>query len=127
MSVSFVGSEALAKEMGSAGEGVIITQVVPSPNDSTLPIVKQYQADMKKSGHQKVDYVSLEGYINAKVIVEALKKAGKELSKENFLETLKKFNGDIGGMKIGFSKKNHQGLKKVYFSQVLKDGRVVKF
>ncbi len=74
LAVSFVGMDALIGELGGEGDGVIVTQVMPNPNDSSLPIVKQYLADMKAAGRHS-DFMSLEGYVDAAVMVEALKKA----------------------------------------------------
>lgn len=67
VNVSFVGTAALVKELGGAGDGVLITQVMPSPTESTLPIVEQYRADMKAAGHRDLDDTDLEGYVAAAV------------------------------------------------------------
>src|SRR3546814_7645954 len=64
VNISFVGSDALAKELGRDGEGVVITQVVPLPWDSSIPLVQQYQAAMKaQDAKAEPNFVSLEGYI----------------------------------------------------------------
>ena len=47
MNISFVGSDALAKELGPLGAGVVITQVVPFPKDTAIPVVGRYQASLK--------------------------------------------------------------------------------
>ncbi len=124
LNVSFVGTSDFIKEAGADGEGVYITQVVPSPDDASVPIVKKYQADMKAAGKTEFDYTSLEGYIGATVISEGLKKAGNNLTRESFIGAMNGLNTDIGGLKIGFSPTNHQALKTVYVTQV-KGGKAV--
>ncbi len=125
LNVSFVGTAAIIKELGVDGNGVLISQVMPLPTKSSLKIVKQYQTDMKNAGHSTFDYVTLEGYFDAVVFVEALKGAGKNLTKDSFLKSLNKLNKDFGGLKVKYSKKDHQGLKKIYLTEI-KDGKVVE-
>ncbi len=118
LNVSFVGSKALAKELGAVGNGVIISQVMPNPHDTSLPMVKQYRDDMKGAGHEEASYTSLEGYVNAMVFVKALEKAGKNLTRVQFLSALESLNSDFGGLRIGFSGEDHQGLKGVYLTKI---------
>ena len=76
--VSFVGSKALAAELGEDGRGVQISQVVPFPWATGARVVNDYQRKM--GGEDKVSFTSLEGYIAAKVLVEGLKKAGRNFA-----------------------------------------------
>jgi ABC-type branched-subunit amino acid transport system substrate-binding protein len=122
LNVSFVGTDALIKELGADGEGVIVTQVMPNPNDSTLPIVKQYLADMKAAGHQP-DYMSLEGYAGAAVMVEVLKKT-RTLTRESFTATFEQFNMELGGLNVAFSPSSHQGLKNIFLTKIM-NGKVL--
>lgn len=124
LNVSFVGTNDFIKEAGADGEGVYITQVVPSPDDDSVPIVKKYQSDMKAAGKSGFDYTSLEGYIGATVIAEGLKSAGSNLTRESFIGAMNALNTDIGGLKIAFSPSSHQALKTVYITQV-KGGKAV--
>jgi ABC-type branched-subunit amino acid transport system substrate-binding protein len=119
LNVSFVGTAALAKELGGAGEGVIITQVMPSPRDSALPIVQQYRKDMKAAGHSDLDYTDLEGYIDAVVFVEALKKAASPLTRETFITAAESLNTNAGGLSFSFSPSNHQAMSKIYLTKIL--------
>jgi ABC-type branched-subunit amino acid transport system substrate-binding protein len=121
LTVSFIGTSEFIAEAGADGEGVIITQVMPSPDDASVPIVKQYLADMKGAN---VGYTSLEGYVNAVVLVEALKKAGPNPTRAALLAALESHNADIGGLKIAFSPTNHQGSGAVFLTQV-KGGKAV--
>lgn len=118
--LSFVGTANFIKAAGDAAEGVYITQVVPSPFDDSLPIVKQYQADMKASGVSDYDYTSFEGYIDAVVLVEGLKKAGADLTRAGLLSSLEKLSSNFGGLDIAFGPQDHQGLNKVYLTKVQK-------
>lgn len=121
MTVSFIGTADFIKEAGAAGDGVYITQVMPSPDNAALPLIKQFQADLKGG---PVNYSSLEGYANAMVLVEALKKAGANPTRASFTAALEGLNIDLGGLKIGFSPTNHQGAKDVFLT-VVKDGKAV--
>lgn len=121
--ISFVGTANLVKEMGEAGEGSMISQVLPNPWSSTTAIVKEYQAEMKAAGHTDFDYTSLEGYVNAKVLVEALEGAGKDLTRASFNKALSGINKDFGGFKVNFTG-GQQGSTQVFMTQV-KAGKVI--
>jgi branched-chain amino acid transport system substrate-binding protein len=115
MTVSFIGTADFIKEAGADGEGVYITQVMPSPDNVALPLVKQFQDDMKGG---PVNYSSLEGYANAAVLVEALKKSGATPTRALFLAALEGLSADLGGLKVAFSPASHQGAKDVFLTVV---------
>ena len=118
LNLSFVGTSNFIKASAADGEGAYITQVMPSPDDASIPIVRQYQADMKEAGVTTFDYTSLEGYVNAAVFTEALKASGSDLSRQGFVAALDKLKINLGGLDISFSPTDHQGLKKVYLTKV---------
>ena len=120
--VSFVGTSALISELGADGEGVFISQVMPSPHDASIPVVKSYQDDMKAAGHSDFDYTSLEGYVGAKILLEGLNGAGKGLTRDSFRGTMEKLQSDVGGFKAAFSPSNHGASSQVYFT-VVKGGK----
>ena len=123
--VSFVGSSALAEELGEAGTGVVISQVVPFPFQGSSAIVREYQQRMTESGQKEFDFSSLEGFLAAKVLTEGLKRAGKSLTRESLitaLESLKDFN--MGGFTINYSAKSHEGSN---FTDLTIIGRGGKF
>lgn len=124
LSLSFVGTEDFIKAAGRDGEGVYITQVVPSPSDTSVPIVKQYQAAMTEAGIHDFDYTSLEGYVDAVVFVEGLKAAGLNLTRERLLAALNQMKMSIGGLGISYSETDHQGLKQIHLTRV-RNGRAV--
>lgn len=124
MNVSFVGSDALAADLGPDGRGVAISQVVPFPWNSAVPVVREYQADMKASGKNQYSFTSLEGFIAAKVLVEGMKRAGKDLSREKLISSLESMKDwDAGGFYVNFSPANHNGSKFVDITIIGKDGK----
>ena len=122
--ISFVGTRALVSELGDAGDGVIISQVVPSPGGESLPILKEYAAAMKKyQPSLELDWISLEGFLAAKFFCLAAEKTGTDLTRENFLATVDKTGGfDLGGITLKFGPEDHQGLDDVFLT-VVKGGQ----
>jgi ABC-type branched-subunit amino acid transport system substrate-binding protein len=118
LNVSFVGTAALVKELGKSGDGVVITQVMPSPRDASVPLVAQYRADMKTAGHTELDYTDLEGYIDAVVFVETLKKAGANLTRDSFIAAAEGLNAAIGGLNFKFTPADHHALEKIYLTRI---------
>ena len=108
---SFPGASPLAKELGKDGTGVIVATVVPPPGKRSLAIVQEYQAAIEKQlGKKEYSFTSLESYIGAKVIVEALRRAGPKPSREAFMHALDGLKGfDTGGYLVSFSPTNHNG------------------
>jgi branched-chain amino acid transport system substrate-binding protein len=123
INISFVGSNALAKELGNAGAGVIVTQVVPLPEDSSIPVVASYQAALKAhDANAKPGFVTLEGYIAGKLVIEALKKVSGEPTRKAFLETVLGSSFDLGGFKLSYSASDNQGGDDVFLTQIQPDG-----
>jgi ABC-type branched-subunit amino acid transport system substrate-binding protein len=115
ITVSFIGTEEFIREAGSDADGVYISQVVPSPHDRSLKLVQNYQADVDP---QDISHASLEGYIGAMVFVQALRNAGKEPTRERFIDALEHTNTDLGGFKVRFSRTDHQGSEAVFLTRV---------
>lgn len=125
LNVSFVGSNALAKALGADGEGVVVTQVVPHFN-SDNPGVKVFRGMFKKYSPDKIpSFVSLEGYIAAKLLVEGLKKA-KTISTEGLIDGIYEIsNFDAGiGVPVSFSKTEHQASNKIW-PTIIKGGKFI--
>ncbi len=120
LTVSFMGTSEFIKEAGADGDGVVITQVMPSISDPSTSLVTQYLKDYKR----EPSYGSLEGYANALVLVTALDQSGRNLTRAQFMQTLKSLNMNLGGLPLAFSAKNHQGLSRVYLTQV-KNGKAL--
>jgi ABC-type branched-subunit amino acid transport system substrate-binding protein len=116
-----VGTTELLEELATDNEGVMFTEIVPLPNDTSIEIVQQYQNDMKKAGQEsQINFTSLEGYIDAAITVAALKEAGKYLDRDTFVAAMESMCGmDIGGLMINYSSRNHQALTYVSLTQVI--------
>ena len=118
--VSFVGSQALADELmaygGKIAEGVIVTQVVPLPHSKSTAVLRYQELLPKYSLGEKPDFVSLEGYLAANLLIEALRRAGKDFTTESLVDALEQMRGiDLGvGATMGFGMSEHQASHKVW-------------
>ena len=128
MNVSFVGSRALAQELGNDGRGVGISQVVPFPWNGGVPVVREYQKlSMAKNGKETYSFTSLEGFIAAKVMVEGLRRAGREPTRERLVSALETLNDfDLGGFSVTYSPVDHTGSHFVELTAIGKDGSFVR-
>ncbi len=125
--VSFVGSKALAEALGNDGHGVMVSQVVPFPWSPLTPIVKEYLDLAKRAGNVDVNFSSLEGFIAAKVLVEGLRRAGKDPTREKFVAAMESMsNYEIGGFAVRFSPDNHNGSQYVDLSMIGRDGKFIR-
>src|SRR5215510_8741916 len=128
-SVSFVGSTALANELMLLGKkyatGVIVTQVVPAVDGHSSLVIDYKNALAKYFPGESPDYVSLEGYVAANVLIAALKQNGPELDTERLVATLENLRDfDIGlGTAVSFSRSEHQGVHKVWGTQLNATGQ----
>ena len=125
--VSFVGSKALANALGKDGAGVAISQVVPYPWGAAVPVVKEYQTLSEKAGTKDYDFGAIEGFLVAKVFVEGLKRAGKNLTRETFITEMEKMRDvDLGGFFVSYSPTNHAGSKFVDLTIIGHDGKFLR-
>ena len=124
VNISFVGANALAKELGEDGKGVFVTQVVPFPGDTTLPLVARYQRALKAGNPDaQIGFVSLEGYMVGRLIVEALEKMKGPITRAGLLSTIKEVGAfDLGGITLSYGPDNNQGMDKVFFTVIDTDG-----
>ena len=118
--VSFVGSQALADELmsygGKVAEGVIVTQVVPLPQSKATAVLRYQELLPKYSLGEKPDFVSLEGYLAASLLIEGLKRAGRHFTTETLVDALEDLRAlDLGvGATMGFGMSEHQASHKVW-------------
>ena len=125
VTISFVGANALAEELGPFGDGVFVTQVVPSPDDDSLPVVASYRAALEAHDPAAAPgFVSLEGYLAGRLAIVGLERCGRGLSRTCFLnEILAGEPVDIDGFGLAFGSDN-QGSDAVFLT-VIRDGRYV--
>jgi len=118
--VSFVGSQALAEELTTLGpqyaQGVIVTQVVPLPTGQSTVGLRYREALAAYAPGEKPDFVSLEGYVDGLLLLEALKRAGRDVTTERLVDALESIHGlDLGlGVQLGFGLSEHQASHKVW-------------
>lgn len=118
---------ALARALGPAGAGVLLSQVVPPLERTSLPLVAEYRAAMEAETARK-DYspASFEAYIAAKVFAEAVRRAGPALTRDAFLLALEAMSDyDAGGYTLGFSRSNHQGSSRIELIAIGRDGKLL--
>ncbi|AGU47531.1 putative branched-chain amino acid-binding protein [Variovorax paradoxus B4] len=124
--VSFVGTQALADELGKEGAGVMVTQVVPSPYNPANAITREFSEAVKKAGAgASANFSSMEGYLAAKVLTEGLRRTPGKASRDGLVAGLESIDRQqFGGFEVSFSAKNHVGSKFVELSMITADGRV---
>ena len=122
--VSFVGTQALADELGKDGAGVVVSQVVPSPYNPARPVSREFVAAAKQQGRVQANLSSMEGYLAAKLFTEGLKRAGGKPTREALIAALESINEDFGGYRVSFGPGNHVASKFVELSMLTGDGRV---
>jgi len=124
--VSFVGTQALAAELGADGRGVVVSQVMPYPFSTTTAISREYLDAVKQAGGSTTpNYSSMEGYVAAKVFAEGLRRAGGNPTRESLvgaLEGMQRY--DVGGYMLSFNSQDHQGSNFVDLSMLTGDGKV---
>jgi len=124
--VSFVGTQALADELGRQAMGVVVSQVMPFPFSLTTPISREYLAAVQKAGgDNKPNYSSMEGYVAAKVFTEGLRRAGKAPTRDSLINALESVQSmDLGGFMVGYGARGHVASRFVDLSMLTDDGRV---
>ena len=126
INVSFVGTQALADELGKDGNGVMITQVVPYPYTNGVGISREYLEAVHKAGPEaQPNYSSLEGYLAAKVFAEGLRRAGAKLTQDALIAGLESIqHQSFGGFNVSFGPRDRVGSHFVELSMLTGDGKV---
>jgi ABC-type branched-subunit amino acid transport system substrate-binding protein len=117
----------LVKALGAEARGVGITQIVPIPRGAGSLVVKEYLEALKESGKDNPHFYGLEGFIEAKILVEGLKRAGREPTRESLtkaLETLRDF--DTGGVQVSYDTQFHRGSSFVELTVISSAGTLLK-
>lgn len=125
ITISFVGSNALAQELGPYGEGVYVTQVVPFPTDDSIPIVAAYLKALEAfSDEAEPGFVSLEGYMAGRLAIAGLDRCGSEPNRECFLKVLLESSSmDLDGFPLNFGERDNQGSDQVFLTVIGPNGR----
>lgn len=124
LNISFTGSKALAADLGAEGDGIIITQVVPFPFDTSIGLVADYQKALKANNPEaEPGFVSLEGYMVGKLAAMALEKVEGDVTRESFLDAFAKTGTfDLGGVTLTYGANDNQGMDDVFLTSIQADG-----
>ncbi|HEY6510484.1 MAG TPA: ABC transporter substrate-binding protein [Burkholderiaceae bacterium] len=124
--VSFVGTQALADELGRSAMGVVVSQVMPYPYHQATALAREYLAAVQRAGgDNKPNYSSMEGYVAAKLFVEGLRRGGRNPSRDSLIAGLESVqNLDLGGFVVGYGGNSHVASRFVDLSMLTDDGRV---
>ena len=123
--VSFVGTQALLDELGRDAKGVVVSQVMPFPYTPVTAISGEYLAAVKAKQGRAANYSGIEGFVAAKVFAEAVKRAGRNLTREAFIAAIEGMNNlDLGGFPLEFGPGKHTGSRFVELTLLTEDGRI---
>lgn len=123
--VSFVGTQALADELGPDGAGVMVSQVVPSPYSMAHPLARELAAAIRQGGNRvQANYSSMEGYLAARTTALGLQRMGSRVTADGLIEALETVRQDFGGFRVAFDRNQHVGSRFVELSMLVGDGRV---
>ena len=127
ITISFVGSNALARQLGTDGEGVYVTQVVPFPTDDSLPVVASYLNALSEFDPVATPgFVSLEGYLAGRLAIAGLERCGRELTRNCFQSAILEGDDfDIDGFPLSYSleESDNQGSDTVFLTVIGADGK----
>lgn len=111
------------KALGENARGIIVTQLFPYERSTSNPLVREALALAKAAGRHELTPAQLEGFAAARLVVEAIKRAGKDLSREGLLKALDGARIDLGGLQVHYTEKDHTGLEFTDVSIVGPDGK----
>ena len=125
MTVSFVGSNALAEELGSRGAGVFVTQVVPFPTDDSLPVVGAYHRALAAYDPDGTPgFVSLEGYLAGRLAIAGLERCGREVDRACLFDSFRSTDVfDIDGFRLSYGAGDNQGSDQVFLTVIGPDAQ----
>jgi ABC-type branched-subunit amino acid transport system substrate-binding protein len=113
--VSFISSHDLFPKLKQQSR-VLVSEVMPEPQTCTLRICEEFLNDMKQAGKLYTDQVQFEGYLNAYLFTEVAKQCTEKLSQTCFINKIRNFSFDFGGIVVNFSSENNQGLNNIYLN-----------
>ena len=126
--LSVMGSAATLNALGDDAYGIAVTQVVPLPSNSMVPVVRDFLAAWQASGVTLApSHLALEGYINARVFIDALRRLGRDVKRSAFIEStwsLKRL--DLGGFDVSFDKPGRNASRFIELTLIGRGGRFVR-
>ncbi|WP_029527414.1 ABC transporter substrate-binding protein [Polaromonas glacialis] len=126
--LSVMGSAATLKAMGDDATGITVSQVMPLPANNILPLAREFQQAWKAAGVALApSHLALEGYVNARVFAEALRRAGRNPTRSSFIDSawaMKRY--DLGGFEVSFTNSSKGASHFVELNMVGRDGRLIR-
>jgi ABC-type branched-subunit amino acid transport system substrate-binding protein len=125
---SVLGTSGTIRAMGDDAVGVTVSQVMPSPRNNVVPVVRDFLAAWKAAGiEQEPSHLALEGYVNARVFIEAMRRAGRNLTRAGLIEATWGIKGlNLGGFNVNFTEPGRNASKFVELTMVGKDARFIR-
>jgi branched-chain amino acid transport system substrate-binding protein len=121
--LSTVPPRALIETAREGSEGMILSQVVPWPEDTSIPVAQSFQKDMRAIGVDSFSHGALEAYLGAILLVDAIRRAGPDLTEQRCVEALNHTNIDLQRLRIAWNEKDHSGSHAVFLTRV-KNGKL---
>lgn len=126
MTLSNNSSNDFVSDLGSAGWGVIVTQITPAPDLLSSRLGQEFKMAAAGTG-AAVSYAAMEGFVSAKVLVEGLRRAGRNLTRERFVQAMESIKQlDLGGLRVSYGPASRAGSEFVELTMIGKDGRWVR-
>jgi branched-chain amino acid transport system substrate-binding protein len=124
--VSFVGTQALADELGKDGAGVVVSQVVPTPYSASRPITREFIEAIGKGGNKvQPNFSSMEGFLAAKLFTEGLRRAGSRVTRDSFISGMEAIGEQsFGGFSVSLGPNDHVASSFAELSMLTGDGKV---
>lgn len=126
MTMSNNSSQAFVKDLGPAGNGVIVSQITPAPHLISTTLGQEF-ASLAKANGVTISYAAMEGFVNAKVLVEGLRRAGPNLTRDGFIRAMESMQRvDFGGLMVTYGPGDHTGSEFVELTMIGKNGRFIR-
>ncbi len=124
---SGIGADILSRQLGEKSAGLVISQIVPFPSTTAIPIVREYHAVSKVRGSTEFTHLGLWGHISARMTVEAIKRSGRDLTREKLIDTLEEIrNLDLGDYVVEFGPNRHHGSRFVDITLMGRNGKLLQ-
>jgi branched-chain amino acid transport system substrate-binding protein len=126
LATSFVGANALARELGPLGGGIVVSQVMPSPSDNSLPLSVRFQEALRAvKPSAEAGFVELEGYLAGRLAIAVLEKLPDEPIRREFLARILGNSFDLDGFQLNFPPGSNQGSGAVFLTVLQRDGTFI--